>query len=176
MTIRKEGQEVPLESILEIKTRVSHKPINFKEIAPQLWLSQTHKLVRAYHQNGIFQNPVVEDIAATIKSWEARKQDDLRKLAGLIKMIIDLVKYGGGSAVVKYNAVKDKLVLFKVERKEMLPKDLYSKWDDEHDLDERTGAQDKSTQEPNISQTEQKNNSTVSYIQDFDYSANVETL
>ncbi|KAM0162067.1 hypothetical protein ACHAQE_003485 [Botrytis cinerea] len=176
MTIKKEGQEVPLESILEIKTRVSHKPINFEEIASQLWVSQTHKLVRAYHQNGIFQNPVVEDISATIKSWEARKQDDLRKLAGLIKIIIDLVKDGGGNAVVKYNAVKDKLLIFKVERKEMLPKDLYSKWGDAHDLDEKTGAQDETTQEPNISQTEQKSISKVSYILDFDYSANVEPL
>ena len=176
MTIKKEGQEVPLESILEIKTRVSHKPINFEEIASQLWVSQTHKLVRAYHQNGIFQNPVVEDISATIKSWEARKQDDLRKLAGLIKIIIDLVRDGGGNAVVKYNAVKDKLLIFKVERKEMLPKDLYSKWGDAHDLDEKTGTQDETTQEPNISQTEQKSISKVSYILDFDYSANVEPL
>ncbi|TEY42315.1 hypothetical protein BOTCAL_0395g00090 [Botryotinia calthae] len=161
MTIKKEGQEVPLESILEIKTRVSHKPINFEEIAPQLWVSQTHKLVRAYHQKGIFQNPVVEDVAATIKSWEVRKQDDLRKLAALIKMIIDIVKNGGSNAVVKYNAVKDKLVLFKVERKEMLPKDLYSKWDDVYNLDKKTGAQDKTTQEPDIAQSKQKSMSTI---------------
>jgi hypothetical protein len=66
--IKEEGKVVPLELTLEIKTRVSHKPLEIQEIAPQLWVSQTPKLVRAYHQKGTFQTPVVEDIAATIKS------------------------------------------------------------------------------------------------------------
>ncbi|KAK6592004.1 geranylgeranyl pyrophosphate synthetase [Botrytis cinerea] len=176
MTIKEEGQVVPLESTLEIKTRVSHKPLNIEEIAPQLWVSQTPKLVRAHHQKGTFQNPVVEDIAAKVKSWEARKQDDLRKLAALIKMIINLVKECGGNAVVKYNAVKDKLVLFKVERKEMLPKDLYSKWDNVYNLDEEIRTQDKAMQEPEITRTGQKSMSTVRFSRDHDYSANVEPL
>ena len=36
LTIREEGQTVALESILEIKTRVSHKPLRFEEVASQL--------------------------------------------------------------------------------------------------------------------------------------------
>jgi hypothetical protein len=68
LMIKKEGIVVPLESTLEIKTRVSHKPFEFQEIAPQVWVSQTPKLVRAYHQKGTFQSPVVEDVAAGIKS------------------------------------------------------------------------------------------------------------
>lgn len=50
MIIKEEGKVVPLESTLEIKTRVSHKPLEIQEIAPQLWVSQTPKLVRAYHR------------------------------------------------------------------------------------------------------------------------------
>ena len=171
MIIREEGKVVLLESTLEIKTRVSHKPLEIQEIAPQLWVSQTPKLVRAYHQKGTFQTPVVEDIAATIKGWEAQKQNDLKKLAGLIKKIINLVKECGGNAVLKYTVEGDKLVLSKVERKEMLPKDLYSKWDIVYNLDKEIAIH-----EPEIAQTEQKSMSTVRYIRNCDYSANVEAL
>ena len=69
LTIKDEGQLVPLESTLEIKTRVLYKSLELHEIAPQLWVSQTPKLVRAYHQKGVFQRPVVEDVAVAIKRW-----------------------------------------------------------------------------------------------------------
>ncbi len=70
---------------------------------------------------------MVKDVAAVIKSWEERKQDKLRALAALIRKIINLVKECGGNAVLKYNIEGDKLVICKVERKEMLLKDLYLK-------------------------------------------------
>lgn len=143
MAIKEEGQIVPLESTLEIKTRALYKSLEIEEVAPQLWVSQTPKLVRAYHQNGTFQRPVVEDVTAVIKRWEERKQNDLRKLAALIRKIITLVKECGGNAVLKYNVEGDKLVVCKVERKEMLPKDLYSKWDDVHNLEAKIDTQTK---------------------------------
>ena len=150
LMIKEEGQLVPLESTLEIKTRVFHKPLEFQEVAPQLWVSQTPNLVRASHQNGTFQRPVVEDVTAQIKSWEERKQNDLKKLAPLIRRIINLVKECGGSAVLKYNVEGDKLVVCKVEKKEMLPRDLYSKWDDAQNLEADTDAQNDSTLGPKI--------------------------
>ena len=176
LIIREEGQAVPLESTLEIKTRVSHKPLEIQEVAPQLWVSQTPKLVRAYHRNGTFQGPVVEDVAAAIHTWEERKQNDLRKLAALIRKIINLVKECGGKAVLKYDVAGDKLVLSKVDKKEMLPKDLYSKWDDVYHLDNETSTQNDRIQGPEIAQTEREGLSTVRHIQKFDHSANVETL
>ena len=130
LTIKEEGQVVPLKSTLEIKTRVFHKPLEIKEIAPQLWVSQTPKLVRAYHNKGAFQGPKVEDVAAEIRRWEKRNQRDLRKLAALINKILNVVNVCGGNAIVKYDDKGDKLVVRKVEGKKMLPKDLYSKWDD----------------------------------------------
>ena len=54
LTVKKEGRVNPLESTIEIKTRVLHKPISIEDIAPQLWVSQTPKLVRAYHRSGTF--------------------------------------------------------------------------------------------------------------------------
>ena len=164
LIIKEEGQVVPLESTLEIKTRVLHKSLEIQEVAPQLWVSQTPKLVRAYHQNGTFQTPVVEDVVAVIKSWEERKQNDLRKLAALIRKIINLVKECGGNAVLKYNVEGDKLVVCKVERKEMLPKDLYSKWDDGHNLEAETDTQNDGIQGPTIAQTSRESMSAVSEI------------
>lgn len=86
--IKEEGQGVPLES-----------PLDIQEIAPQLWVSQTPQPVRAYHQNGVFQRPVVEDVAAVIRTWEECNKADLRKLAALIQKIINLIKECRGNAV-----------------------------------------------------------------------------
>ena len=135
LTVKEQGQLIPLESTLEIKTRVSHKPLEIQEVAPQLWVSQTFKLVRAYHHKGTFQRPEVEDVAAPIKRWEERNQKDLRKLAALITKILNVVKGCGGNAVIKYDVKEDKLIISKVDGKRMLPKDLYSKWDNRDDSD-----------------------------------------
>jgi hypothetical protein len=102
LTVKEEGQMVPLESILEVKTRVFHNPLKIQDIVPQLWVSQTPKLVRAYHHKGTFQLPEVEDVAAEITKWEEANQRDLRKLAALIKKILKVVKGCDGNAIVKY--------------------------------------------------------------------------
>ncbi|KAL6401240.1 hypothetical protein AUP68_16969 [Ilyonectria robusta] len=129
LTIKKEGQIVPLESTIEIKTRVAHRPLQIHDVAPQLWVSQTPKLVRAYHNRGTFQKPEVEDVAAEIKTWEEVNQADLRVFAGLIKKILSVVKACDGNATVRYDGGQ-KLVVLKVERGKVLPEDLYSKWGD----------------------------------------------
>lgn len=135
LVIREEGHLVPIESTLEIKTRVAHKPLNFQEIAPQLWTSQTLKLVRAYHTGGMFQEPRVEDVSADIRRWEQENQANLKKLAMLIKKIISAVKVHGGRATIKYAGVTGQLMVRKSDDKPMLPKDLYSKWDGRIDLE-----------------------------------------
>ncbi|KAL8751377.1 MAG: hypothetical protein Q9199_006460 [Rusavskia elegans] len=138
LTIIEEGQVIPLGSTLEIKTRVVHKPLEIQEITPQLWISQTPKLVRAYHRKGTFQQPKVEDVAAQVKRWEESNQTDLRKLAALINKILVVVKGCDKMAMVKYDVKKDKLVIWKIEGKKMLPKDLYSKWDKRDDSEAET--------------------------------------
>jgi hypothetical protein len=131
LIIKKGGQEVPLEGTLEIKTRVVHKPIEIRDVAPQLWISQTPKLVRAYHVKGLFQPPTVEDVKVPIKSWEQNSQGELKLLAALIKRVVDAVRTCGGNAVLKYDQIEDVLVISRVNRTRMLPDDLYVKWNDE---------------------------------------------
>jgi len=51
-------------------------------------------------------------------------------LAALISKILEIVKRCGRNAAVNYDDKEDKLVIWKADGEKMLPKDLYSKWDD----------------------------------------------
>ncbi|VUC28265.1 unnamed protein product [Clonostachys rosea] len=82
--IRHVGKEVPVESTLKIKTRGVKSRLEISEVVPQLWLSQTPKLVRAYHNKGKFQKPQVEDVTIEIQRWQFGHEEDLRRLNGLI--------------------------------------------------------------------------------------------
>lgn len=128
LTIKREGQVVPIEATLEIKTRIFRKRLDISEVASQLWISQTPKLVRAYHDKGTFLDPKVEDVTAQIKEWEDRNQANLTKLAVLIRKIIAVARDNGGNAIVRYDVKISKLVVTGFDGKKMLPKDLYSKW------------------------------------------------
>jgi hypothetical protein len=134
LVIRKEGKTVPLPSTLEIKTRVAHKPLAFEDVVSQLWVSQTPKLIRAYHTKGVFGVPNVEDVAVQVKAWEDENQNDLKCLVGLIGKIRDIVKKGGGRAILKYGVHGDSLFFRKLGGKQMLPEDLYAKWEHEQQL------------------------------------------
>lgn len=129
LTVKNEGQAVPLESTLEIKTRVAHKGIEIRDVAWQLWASQTPKLVRAYHRGGKFRKPEVEDVTTEIKQWEGAHQKDLMKLAALMTRIIRVAKECSGNTTIKYDGVGNTVVIHKVSGKGSLPEDLYSKWD-----------------------------------------------
>ncbi|GFG19228.1 geranylgeranyl pyrophosphate synthetase [Aspergillus udagawae] len=126
---RDEGQTVPAGSILEIKTRVAHKPISIQEVLPRLWVSQTPNLVRAYHKNGVFTAPKVERVVTEIKEWEESHGEDLRRLSSLFKKLIGIVKGNGGTAILRYDTKNDRLELWTAAKGKMLPDDLYSKLD-----------------------------------------------
>ncbi|KAL9097152.1 MAG: hypothetical protein Q9165_000579 [Trypethelium subeluteriae] len=185
LTIREEGQIVPQSSTLEIKTRVSHRSLSIGEVAAQLWVSQTPRLVRAYHDHGQFQTPEVEDVTARIKNWEERKQNELGRLAALIRKIINITKECGGYAVLKYDVKEDKLVIYKIERRQMLPKDLYSKWDHPDDLDTESRTPD-GTHGPQDAHVGRENTSAIRIngddlkakilIEDMSYSVNVSKI
>ncbi|OKL63053.1 hypothetical protein UA08_02021 [Talaromyces atroroseus] len=129
LVIKKDGKAVPKDSILEIKTRVFHKPIDLQEVLPQLWVSQTLNLVRASHNYGLFERPKVEGITDEIREWEDSHQRDLKNLVTLIKKIIDVVKKSDGSAVVQYDNAIDRLLVSKADGRKMLPDDLYLKFE-----------------------------------------------
>ncbi|KAK7968978.1 hypothetical protein PG988_008051 [Apiospora saccharicola] len=130
LTVRKQGRVTPLESTLEIKTRPASKPISINDVAPQIWISQTPKLVRAHYRGGMFEEAFVEDVVDKIAAWEQTQQPHLKKLAALMTKLTDLVKGFGGSCVIRCcSKGADELIIQKMEDgKPMLPLDLYSKW------------------------------------------------
>ena len=128
LKLREGGKAVPLESTIEIKTRSHRKPLAFSDVAAQVWVSQTPKLVRALHDRGRFQNVEVESIDSQIKDWESSHESDLKKLFRLVQLITSIVKVGGGKAKLVYDAERDDLQLQTETEKSLLPKDLYKRW------------------------------------------------
>ncbi|KAF5686910.1 geranylgeranyl pyrophosphate synthetase [Fusarium circinatum] len=129
LLIMGEGRLVPPESILEIKTRAISRHLPIQDVAAQLWVSQTSKLVRAYHYRGKFEVPQVEDVETQVKRWEELNQNDLKRLASLIKTISNLARQYGGKVTVRYEG-GSKLSLYRSDKADMLPRFLYSKWEE----------------------------------------------
>jgi hypothetical protein len=129
LTVHKEGRKIALQSTLEIKTRVHHKPLSVADVAPQLWISQTPKLVRAYHDRGKFKVPVVEDVTSALQQWERSTQQPLRRLAALLARLVAAGKHHRYSTI-KFDARSDMLHIERCEEKRMFPADLYEKWAD----------------------------------------------
>jgi hypothetical protein len=129
VTVQAGGQAVEMSSTLEIKTRVAHRKLDMTEVSSQLWISQTPKLVIAYHQNGIFNNIQVRDMTDELCAWEKAKERDLCRLNWLLKKIIEVVKNSADrKAVVVYKGgVTLKIVSGTGQR--ALPDDLYARWE-----------------------------------------------
>lgn len=128
LRIKEQGNLVPLESTMELKTRAMSNGIVLAHVVTQLWVAQTPKLVRACHDRGLFVEPRVEDVGAYVKSWEATNQNHLRNLSGLTGKIVELARGHGDGAMftLSYELAENKLVLRKACRPRMLPNDLYS--------------------------------------------------
>jgi hypothetical protein len=140
LRVEAKGRAVPLASTLEIKTRTKNKPLSIDEVAPQLWASQTPKLVRAYHDRGTFVEPIVEDVSTSIRTWEAINQSDLMKLGALIKQIVLLTKSFGGKVTIKYEVGTTKLIVQKnADMAKMLPEDIYAMWNKDKTREKQDG-------------------------------------
>ncbi|KAL4804489.1 hypothetical protein BDV18DRAFT_162253 [Aspergillus unguis] len=131
------GPEMPMESTLEIKTfPMAQFSNSLTPLLPDLWLSQTPNLVRAYHENGQFDNPEVENITDNIKAWEKVHQPQIQKLVSLLQCIVEISKlYSGSNIIFTYDHQRDILVVTKREKPDedeeraqggrLLPDDLY---------------------------------------------------
>ncbi|KAG6136608.1 hypothetical protein E4U12_001115, partial [Claviceps purpurea] len=132
VTVLHKGKIVPLESTLEIKTCNKRRSLVFRHIAPQLWVSQTPQLVRAYYDEGRFSQPQVEDVGDEIQIWERDNQKNLRILGALIQEIIRVMKGCGGRGMLRYDVASASLIISSDKNQsDMLPKDLYSKWNEQ---------------------------------------------
>ncbi|KAI1438014.1 hypothetical protein GGR50DRAFT_574267 [Xylaria sp. CBS 124048] len=130
LLVRREGKSVPLNCTLEIKTHTLNKYLSVQEVAPQMWLSQTQKLVRAYHLNGVFgiPEPKAVDVTSALHMWQSQNQVRLGKFVALIRRILDAVKRCGDRATVRYCQSTSLLRITSLEGKKMLPEYIYALW------------------------------------------------
>lgn len=130
LTVKRGGHVVSLKSTLEIKIQASHRPLDMSNVLPHLWVSQTSKLVYAYHKKGVFPPPEVSDVGFEVKRWEQLHQWELKKLAVLIRKILSVVRVWNEGVTIRYDQSSDQILLTpRTSKREMLPKDLYSKWE-----------------------------------------------
>ncbi|GME65997.1 Geranylgeranyl pyrophosphate synthetase [Neofusicoccum parvum] len=88
------GRLVPQEALFDLKTRsVKRKDRDvLGEEVGRLWVSQTPNFILAYHDRGLFDDIVVQNIRKDIDKWEAENQDTLRQLAALVRQIAAIAK------------------------------------------------------------------------------------
>lgn len=87
---------VPQSELVEVKTRSIHREPNWKEIYPQLYLSQTAWLYLAKHSGGVFQP--VEKISLKgqeMKPYAEMMEGSFAKLKNLLKEILKAVRAQG---------------------------------------------------------------------------------
>lgn len=128
LKIQRAGEVVDFDSTIEIKTRVSHKPIDIEETLPQFWVLQTPNLVCAHHKHGLFRHRRLIMSRPKSKKWEESHQLDLRCLAALVRRIFLVVTERQRNDMIKYDPQVDKLVLWQTEGPKILPDDPYSKF------------------------------------------------
>ncbi|KAK3301719.1 uncharacterized protein B0T15DRAFT_441815 [Chaetomium strumarium] len=131
LSIEEQGNAVDLSTTLEIKTRASHRALDMADVSPQLWISQTPRLVVGYHRRGVFDDVRLRDMTRDLAQWETRNQKHLSMLAGLLKKIIDVVGSGSGDrrALVKYEGGSVLKIVTVEGARAALPEYWYPKWE-----------------------------------------------
>ena len=89
------GSAVPQVSIFDLKTRSGKykKDIDMTDIYPALWIKQISKFVVAYHDGyGLFEDVRVQEVSDNVQAWAKENRDGIRRLATLLKNIVDLAR------------------------------------------------------------------------------------
>lgn len=133
LVVRKGGSEIDQATVIEIKTRAAQKGLDLKSVLPRLWLSQTPKLVAAYHTGGRFDNVKVLDMRKDLGKWEEQNSENLQKLDAVIRLIIKTVKDSNSKKCRVKRADSRKLEIWELDTNYQcaLPDDLYYKLQDE---------------------------------------------
>ncbi|KAF8474061.1 hypothetical protein BDZ91DRAFT_691221 [Kalaharituber pfeilii] len=137
IAIRKAGELIPQEHIIEIKTRAAHRPVGVEKCMPQLWFSDTRHLYVGLHQGGAFTRIIKHTVDdAIISAWERKYQHELGKLVDLLAQILEKAK--GNKERMKIRCVNGTLKLENWNKRhasglplERLPEDLKAKWSPE---------------------------------------------
>ncbi|KAF9765393.1 hypothetical protein IL306_002337 [Fusarium sp. DS 682] len=87
------GESVPQSSIFDLKTRsiMARGKDHLGEQLPRLWIAQVTQFLLAYHERGLFKesNIEIKNVKADITEWQDLNQPSLKRLAALLRLIID---------------------------------------------------------------------------------------
>lgn len=130
LRVIKGGYKVPHSTLLELKTRAQHRPIQTFDVIIQLWFAQVRHLITGYHFRGKFVRLEQKEFVQSkeFENFERGKGSVLRRFVQVVERIRATMK---GKKI-------DKSVLFEndslklYERTgtwDILPLDLLSKWD-----------------------------------------------
>jgi hypothetical protein len=108
---------VPQSSLIELKTRASHRPLDWTEAYPQLYLSQTTYLYLAKHNRGSFINVEKVSIAGDAMNGYARQAEaGMGKLKAVLDEVLRAVRDAGEGVGLCLVCERGKLALY--QRKE----------------------------------------------------------
>ncbi|KAF9223146.1 hypothetical protein BS17DRAFT_782437 [Gyrodon lividus] len=104
----------PQGNMVEIKTRASHRALDWIEIYPQLYLSQTPYLYVAKHERGNFQTVEKTQLnGATMRPYAKQAEASMGKLKILLGQILEVVRKEGNNVPLSLVCRGGELVLYK---------------------------------------------------------------
>jgi len=105
---------VPQASLIEMKTRAAHRELDWAEVYPQLYLSQTAFMYIAKHERGNFNTlEKVELGAENMLLHTRRAEQGVAKLKVVLQDILDAVKKEDAGVGMSLVGKSGKLVLYK---------------------------------------------------------------
>ncbi|KAM0354343.1 hypothetical protein ACHAPU_001387 [Fusarium lateritium] len=95
LQIKDGGEPIPQNSVFDLKTRsvMARGKDHLGEQLPRLWIAQVAQFILAYHERGLFRDANIEikNVKADVNEWEDLNQPALKRLAALLRLIIDRV-------------------------------------------------------------------------------------
>ncbi|KAH7122785.1 hypothetical protein B0J11DRAFT_616147 [Dendryphion nanum] len=136
LTIKKSGSMVPQDSVFDLKTRSGrfNKQIDMDEQIPTLWVKQIPNFIAAYHDGaGLFErnNIQVRNVKKEIQEWETENEAALKRLAALVRKIVDFAQANSEHRIDVYSPSTDCLKIHKKVdgASRVLPPSLRAKWE-----------------------------------------------
>jgi hypothetical protein len=139
LNIEHRGDPVDQRTIFDLKTRSgrSGREIDMSDFHPVLWLKQIPNFIIAYHDGAGYFTPSkihVRDVRSEVQEWEHRNKDALKRLAALLRLMVECAKKEKDKRVEVYSGAVDCLEIRKIYEGEKagegaLPQELRMQWE-----------------------------------------------
>ena len=124
------GQEIPQNSIFELKTRSTRNEVDLNPILLRLWLVQVSNLILARHTFGKFEDALPQDLSDDVQAWAKNNERLLQSLQKLLHRLLDAVKQSRDKKVEIRRIGEGPLEIRQLTQSSWsaLPPDLKAKW------------------------------------------------